>query len=164
MPRYRVAFCVVLITVAVSAVIYFVLFLRGNLFGFNYPVLEIRDTVSGKVYGKWALEGAGEFSIEFIHSVNQSHVRETFKIEGRKIRPVSARFFSFGAGMASDLEEGQKLSRDGDALVISGFSSSYRELNYIVGTVSDHLLFINNTVYSLRDLCGKNAHITIYSK
>ena len=132
--------------------------------------LEIRDAHSGRVYGKWPLNGeedsAGkrEFSIEFVHSVNQSPVRETFLVEGRKIRPLSVRFSSFGAGMQSDLEEGQVLSRDGDALVITGFNMSFNELNYIVGTVSDHLLLIDNKTISLRELCGRNAQITIRVK
>jgi len=132
--------------------------------------LEIRDALSGRVYGKWPLGEKGEFvenmqfSIEFIHSVNQSPVRETFDIEGRKIRPLLVRFSSFGAGMQSDLEEGQVLSRDGDAMVITGFKTSFNELNYIVGTVSDHTLIIDNKTISLRELCGRNAHITICVK
>ena len=132
--------------------------------------LEIRDAISGKVYGKWSLNGKGElvgnkeFSIEFIHSVNQSPVRETFGIEGGKIMPLSVRFSSFGAGMQSDLEEGQVISRDGDAMVITGFKTSFNELNYIVGTVSDHLLIIDNKTISLRELCGRNAQIIIRVK
>ena len=126
--------------------------------------LEIKDSSTGKVYGKWSIEETGEFAIEFIHSVNNSPVLETFFIEGKKIRLLSVRFFSFGAGMQSDLEKEQILSRDGDALLISGFNNSYKELNYIVGTVSDHLLHINGNVYSLRELCGKNAQITIHLK
>ena len=126
--------------------------------------LEIRDSVSRKVYGIWSLGESGEFAIEFIHSVNNSPVREIFKSENRMIRPLAVRFSSFGAGMLSDLEEGQKLSRDGDALVISGFNTSFKELKLIVGTVSDHLLFINNEIISMRDLCGRNAHITIMIK
>jgi hypothetical protein len=110
------------------------------------------------------MEEGGEFAVEFIHSVNQSPVRDTFGVEGVLIRPRSVRFFSFGAGMQTDLEEGQTLTRDGDAMVISGFKSSFRELNYIVGTVSDHLLFVNGETVSLRDLCGRNAHITISIK
>ena len=130
----------------------------------NGRTLEIRDTVSGKLYGKWPLYEAGEFAIEFIHSVNQSPVREFFKAEDTEIQPLAVRFYSFGAGMSGDLEEGQILSRDGDAMVISGFNTSFKELNYIVGTVSDHVLFINGEMVSMRDLCGKNAHITISIK
>ena len=124
-------------------------------------VLVIRDSASGRIYGKWPLNEAREFAIEFVHSVHQSPVRETFRAENRMISPVSVRFASFGAGMLSDLGEGQKMVQDGSFLVITGFSASFRELNYIVGTVSDHILFINDENISLRELCGRNAHISI---
>ena len=126
--------------------------------------LIIKDSASGKIYGRWPLEESGEFAIEFIHSVNQSPVREFYRIEDGKIRPWAVRFYGFGAGIQSDLEEGLTLSRDGDAMVISGFKASYKELNSIVGTVSDHLLFINGECISLRNLCGRSAHIIIYFK
>ena len=125
--------------------------------------MEIRDSESGRVYKRLAADKSGEFAVEFIHSVNQSPVRETFKLEGRAIRPVSVRFYAFGAGMQADLEEGQTMERDGDAMVITGFDRAFNELNYIVGTVSDHLLMIGGEIISLRELCGKNAHITLRS-
>jgi hypothetical protein len=150
------------------AIIFAVLALSGAAFCFGHVrgsrFLEIRDSVSGTVYGKWQLEKTGVFAVEFIHSVNQSPVRETFAIDGRMLRLVSVRFFSFGAGMHSGLEEGQTLTRDGDAMVITGFNAAHRELNYIVGTVSDHILYINGETISLRELCGKNAHISIRVK
>ena len=120
--------------------------------------MEIRNANTGRIYGKWPLQETGEFAIEFIHSVHQSPVRETFVVEGGMIRPEVVRFSSFGAGMRSDIEEGQKLSRDGEYLLITGFGYSSRELNYITGT---HVLFINGEKIILSDLCGKNAHITI---
>jgi hypothetical protein len=137
--------------------------------------LTVRDADTGRLYGKWRLretragqggearEDAPRFSVEFVHSVNNSPVRETFAV-GRdgSISAVEARFYSFGAGMPSDLEEGLTLGRDGDALVLSGFSGKgARGLDYIVGTVSDHLLYINGETVSLRGLCGRNAHIRI---
>jgi len=127
-------------------------------------VLEIRDSESGKVYARYPVTQGGEFSIEFIHSVNQSPVRETFRIDGKKINPVSVWFFSFGAGMQTDWEDGQTMERDGDALLITGFDRAFTELSYIVGTVSDHILLINGEIVSLSGLCGKNAHITFKRK
>ena len=124
--------------------------------------LIVRDTGTGRIYGKWPLNEHEEFAIEFVHSVNQSPVREFFRIENGMIRSTSVRFFSFGAGMQSHLEDGQTLSRDGDVMVLSGLSASFKELNYIVGTVSDHLLIINDEIVSLLELCGRNAQITIY--
>ena len=148
-----------LTALGISGAVFYIVCVRNN----SGQFLEIKDTSSNRVYGKWSLEESSEFSIEFIHSVNQSPVKETFVIEGKSIRLLSVRFFSFGAGMQSDLDEGQQLTRDGDAMVISGYKTSFKELNYIVGTVSDHLLYINGDVYSLRELCGKNAHITLHS-
>ena len=124
-------------------------------------ILEIRDTETGKVLSVWPLDEHDEFAIEFIHSVNISPVRETYRIENGSIRLKSVRFYSFGAGMESDLGEGQILSQDGDAMLITGFDVSFKELNFIIGTVSDHVLYINNEVISLLDLCGRNANITI---
>jgi hypothetical protein len=124
--------------------------------------LEIRDAESNKLYRRFPLSDGGGFAVEFVHSVNQSPVREIFVAADGEIRPLAVRFFSFGAGMQSDLEPGMTMSRDGDALVITvppGRGS--RELRYIVGTVSDHLLLIGGETVSLRELCGKNAHIVI---
>ena len=155
----------IIAALVISGAAIYLIFFRNSLGADKSgQVLEICDAVSGKMYGKWPLEQNGEFSVEFVHSVHQSPVRETFQSDGRIIRPRLVRFSSFGAGMQSDVGEGQILTRDGDAMTISGFSTSFKELNYIVGTVSDHLLFINNETYSLRDMCGRNAHITIRVK
>ena len=125
----------------------------------------MKNSDSGRVYGKWSVgdkphETQG-FAIEFIHSVNMSPVRDFYQIEGRTIGLVAVHFYSFGAGIQTHLEEGQVLSHEDGAMVITGFRTSFKKLNYIVGTVSDHLLFINGECISLRNLCGKNAHITI---
>jgi len=141
-------------------------------------VLEIRDTDTGKLLGKWQLNEHEEFAIEFIHSVNKSPVRESFKIENGMIRLMSVRFYSYGAGIQSDLGEGQTLSREGDVMIISGYNTSFNELNIITGTESNHILFINNEiinnevinngVISLHELSKKtdklNKHITIQYK
>ena len=125
-------------------------------------VLVVRDSNTDRVYGRWPLKESEEFAIEFIHSVSQSSVREYFRIENGMIRSYAVRFSSSGAGMQADLEDDHTLSRDGDDIVISGLNTFFRELNYIIGTVSDHLLIINGEPVSLRELGGRNSHITIY--
>lgn len=155
----RTTVYVLLTALVITGAVFIFLHYRGGLNPGQF--LEIRDAYTKKLYGKWPLEKNGEFAVEFIHSVHLSSVRESFIIEDGSIRPFKVRFSSFGAGMLSDLGEGETLSRDGEALVITGFKTSFRELRYIVGTVSDHLLFINGDTISLRELCGRNAHITI---
>ena len=127
----------------------------------RFKAIEIVNASGGRVYGRLPIEDGGEFAIEFIHSVNNSPVRETFKVQGKRIKPVAVRFFSFGAGMQTELEEGMSMSRDGDAMIITGFPRAFGELNYIIGTVSDHLLLLDGQIISLREMCGKNAHVTI---
>jgi hypothetical protein len=157
---YGIVFNLILAALVVSGAAFYVVH-RGKSSEAGKSLLVIKDQDSGKVYGKWPLEEGGEFAVEFVHSVNKTPVRDFFRNEGGMIAPFATRFYSLGAGMQSVLEEGQTLSRDGDALVITGFTVSYRELYYIVGTVSDHLLEINGETVSLRDLCGRNAHITL---
>ena len=136
----------------------------GKLPGKGSGVLEIQDSVSGKVYSRYPLGKDSDFSIEFIHSVNMSPVMDTFKAEGKQISLIASRFFTYGAGMPAELEEGLTLEHHDGALVITGYNRKFNELNYIVGTVSDHLLFINGKTISLRDLCGRNAHVRIKVK
>jgi hypothetical protein len=138
------------------------LVLAGAVLFAGGRTLAAFDAGTGTVYGRWPVTEGTEFSVEFVHSVNQSPVRDVFQVRGRRIVPVAAVFSSFGAGMQTDLEAGQTLSRGPEGtLRITGFTASHRELRYIVGTVSDHILGINGERISLRDLCGKNAHITL---
>jgi hypothetical protein len=130
----------------------------------GYSTVEIVNRESGKIYGRRLLKDGDEFAVEFVHSVNNSPVREIFTAADGKIQSKAVRFYSFGAGMQTDLEDGQEMIRDGDALIITGYKNIHTELNYIVGTVSDHLLLINGEQISLRKLCGKNAHVTLRIK
>jgi hypothetical protein len=124
--------------------------------------LIITDAESGALYGRWPVADGTEFAIEFVHSVNQSPVRDIFQVRGRRIFPVATVFSSFGAGMQTDLGEGEELIREEDGTMrIVGFTRSFKSLAYIVGTVSDHILYIHDERISLRDQCGKNAHITV---
>ena len=100
------------------------------------------------------------FSVEFIHSVNQTPVTDTFVVKNGVIRAYSTTYRSFGAGVQTALDEGQTMTYDEDGnMVITGFDISYDPLRYIVGTVSDHILTINDKKISLRDLCGRNANV-----
>jgi len=161
-PWYFVAFNLILAALVITGAACHTIRERGKSGEAGQSLLVIRDQDSGKVYGKWSLEGGGEFAIEFIHSYNKSPVRELYRVVDGMIHPFSVRFYTFGAGMHSVLEEGQSFYWDGDAMVITGFTSFYREISYIVGTISDNLLMINGETVSLRELCGRNAHIKLY--
>jgi len=125
------------------------------------PCLTLRDADTGKIWIRLPVRDRSEFSIEFVHSVNQTPVRDAYVISGREIQPVATYFYNFGAGMQTDLEEGQSLNHHPDgSMSITGFQQSFKQLNYIVGTVSDHVLTIDGKQVSLRELCGSNAAVT----
>lgn len=106
------------------------------------------------------VEEGMEFSVEFIHSVNKSPVKDVFVIRDDKIYIDRTVYSAFGAGVQTEIEGGQKLEYDDDGnMVVSGFDVEFPKVKYIVGTVSDHVLEIQGESISLRDLCGKNARV-----
>ncbi len=101
-----------------------------------------------------------EFSVEFIHSVNKSPVKDVFVVRDGKIYADRTVYSAFGAGVQTEVEQGQTLSYDENGnMIVSGFNIEFPRVKYIVGTVSDHVLEITGESISLREKCGKNAHI-----
>ena len=129
-----------------------------SVFSADYLVLYNSDTGSRYITEK--AEDGLMFSVEFIHSVNQTPVKDTYVIENGQIRAYSTTYRSFGAGVQTSLQEGQKMTYDENGnMVITGFDITYDPLRYIVGTVSDHILTMNGKEISLRDMCGRNAMV-----
>ena len=69
-------------------------------------------------------------------------------------------YSAFGAGVQTEVEEGQTLEFDENGnMIVSGFDIEFPQVKYIVGTVSDHVLEIQGESISLTELCGKNAKV-----
>lgn len=110
----------------------------------------------------YPLEEQQTFSITFIHSVNQSPVEDVFRYERGKIWGDRTIYYDFGAGVQSELAPGERVqSGEHGEIIITHVPKVYENLNYIVGTVSDHVLKIDDKAISLRALCGKNTAIII---
>ena len=136
----------------VAAVLIFVHILPKN------GSLVLSDGDTGTIYGEFNVEEGSMFSITFIHSVNKSPIEEIYQIKDDGIYLEECIYSAFGAGVATEVEEGQTLTYTDDGkMIISGFDRKIDNLSYIVGTVSDHVLKINNEEISLRDLCGRNS-------
>ncbi len=147
-----------------SRLLLVVLVLLGTilLFLWQDKNLVIVDADTGEVYGSWHMKEKDVFSLEFIHSVNQTPVVDEFMVMKSGFRAYRTIYSSFGAGVQTELREGEKLSYDEDGnMIISGFSQSYKKLNLIVGTVSDHILTVGENKISLRQLCGRNTSVIL---
>ena len=144
----------------VAAVLMIIITAAAVLINCSSKYLIMYDSDTGKRYITQKVEDGFIFSVEFIHSVNQTPVKDTYIIENKQIKAYSTTYRSFGAGVQTSLDEGQTMTYDDKGnMIITGFDITYDPLRYIVGTVSDHILFINGDKISLRTLCGRNAKI-----
>lgn len=124
------------------------------------PALVIRNSQTGKAIASYPVGDGDEFSITFVHSVNKSPVTDVYEIRGNDIFVVRTIYYAFGAGVQTELEDGQSLEYGEDgSMIITGINKRIDRLSYIVGTVSDHILEVGGRKISLRDLCGKNTAI-----
>lgn len=150
----------IIIFSAVAAVIVIItaaMLLETN-FGKNYLVLYDADT--GKIYAEYPAKEGDRFSVEFIHSVNKSPVRDIYEIrENGDIYVISTEYYGFGAGVQTELEEGETLVYRDGAMIVENINKKIPYLAYFVGTVSDHILRIEEKEIGLRELCGKNANV-----
>lgn len=140
-----------MLIVASSVFLYFA-------FSSQYILLEDGDT--GKVFASYPVSEGDSFSVTFVHSVNNSPVTDVYELRDGSIFVVKTIYYSFGAGVQTQMGEGQTLEYGEDgSMIVSGFEKKMDNLSYIVGTVSDHVLEIGGETISLRELCGRNANV-----
>lgn len=126
--------------------------------------LVICDTENGRIYAEYEISEREEFSISFIHSVNLTEVTDCYYADGNIIVCDRCIYSSFGAGMPTEWEENWQVSYEGDKITLSNLDIRQEKVNYIVGTVYDHVLHINGEDVVLNELCGKNAAVALRIK
>ena len=126
-------------------------------------MLVLESAKTGEIYASYPVRLGDTFGIGFIHSVNKSPVTDWYEVRSDGIYVVKTVYYGFGAGVQTELEEGQKLTYGEDgSMIITGFDRRMDDLVYFVGTVSDHTLTLpGGDEVSLRDLCGRNAKVRV---
>ena len=123
--------------------------------------LRLRNGRTGKILASYPMKEGGEFSVRFKHSVNQTPVEDKYRIIDGNIVVYETVYYSFGAGVQTELAEGEALTYGEDgAMIISGINQIVDQLSYNISPVYDHVLTIENTEISLRRLCGDERAIT----
>ena len=146
--------------IAAAVLIIFITAAAVSLKALSTDYLVLYDSDTGKTHITVKAEEGMMFSVEFIHSVNQTPLKDTYIIENKEIRAYSTLYRSFGAGVQTALEGDQKMTYDNEGnMIITGFDITYDPLRYVVGTVSDHILTLDGEEISLRDTCGRNARV-----
>lgn len=128
-------------------------------YGGWYLVLRNADT--GSPYARYPMEEGDTFSVTFIHSVNKTPLTDCYQVEEGSIYVEKTIYYSFGAGVQTELEGDETLTYGEDgSMIVSGFHREIPDLIYFVGTVSDHTLRVNGgEEISLRALCGRSAKV-----
>ena len=112
----------------------------------------------------YPLKTGDYFSIEFIHSVNQSPVIEYYKFDdNNNIYVYKTIYYNFGAGVPTELNGNEELSYGDDgSIIIDHIDKKIDNLTYYLSAIYDHRLKINDgEAISLWEVCGKNMIINI---
>ena len=147
-------------TVAAAVMIFITAaaFLPGCSPGGTSLVLSNAD--SGQVYATYPVENGDTFAVEFIHSVNKSPVRDVYEIREGEIWNTQCIYYGFGAGVEEELGEGETLSYgENGEMTISNIEKKIDNMVIVVGTISDHTLYLGDETISLRDLCGRSSKV-----
>ena len=132
--------------VFIAAIALTALFLAGTS---GKDTLVLRDGDTKEEYARFPVSEGDEFSVTFIHSVTQYPLTDVYEIRDHRIYVVRTIYNNFGAGVQTEIEEGQKLEYgENGEMIVSGFDREMPWLSYIVGTVSDHVLTIHGEAVS----------------
>lgn len=146
------------VAAAVMLIITAAAFLPGCSSGEKALVLS--DSQTGQVFARYPMEEGETFSVEFIHSVNKSPVKDVYEIRDGEIWNTQCIYYGFGAGVEEELLEGETLSYgDNGEMIISGIDHQMDQMIIVVGTISDHTLTVGDESVSLRDLCGRSTQV-----
>ena len=137
-----------------------ILIIAAVFFFTPHYFLTVRDRDTGALYDRYPMREGDRFSVGFKHSINLSPVIDIYEIEGTDIYVEETIYYHFGAGVQTQLNEGETLTYGEDGSMIVGNIHQLRNnVGYIVGTVYDHMLTVNGQEINLRQLCGKNTAI-----
>ena len=74
--------------------------------------LVLRNGDTNEELARFRVKEGDEFSVTFIHSVNQYPLTDVYQIRDHKIYVVRTIYNNFGAGVQTELEDGQTLTYD----------------------------------------------------
>ena len=165
--KFKVSKTYAATALCVVAVILALVVISGKqLFTDPVQCVVMTDAETDEVYFQQPLEADGVFSVSYIHSVNKSNVEEYYRLEDDEICLFRARYRAFGAGVATELEEGQTLSYEDGYMIIENIHYQIPDLVYRVGTVSDPLIHIGEQTWHMKDLAPEltSVRFTIQNK
>ncbi|MFI3174520.1 MAG: DUF1850 domain-containing protein [Bacillota bacterium] len=117
--------------------------------------LLIEDVRNEVMLERYKVEEGDTFAVAFRHSVNQSMVEDRYKIVDGAIMVYETLYYDFGAGVQTELLGSETLTMTDDGgMIVGNVNKIIPELYYNISAVYDHILKIDNTEMSLKELAG----------
>jgi hypothetical protein len=125
----------------------------------------IIDYKSGEVLYSSDVVPGDKFSITYIHSVNKSPVEDQFDLDNNyRIMLKKSIFKSFGAGVPSNLGDGDKFEYFKDRIEVSYFNSRIEKFILFVGVIADHHFVMNGKNFKLSRLSSPQRSVQFLVK
>lgn len=107
-------------------------------------------TSDGELVSSLSPENGNYFDIQFRHSVNKGLITERYILnkETGKICLTSGWFENYGAGMMDTIDEGMKMTEDGDRLRIDFPQNWIDSVNFASAGIANHIFIYGD--YELR--------------
>lgn len=145
-----------------TAVLVIAVAMLGLLFFPWHGSLTLRDYNSGSVIARYSIEPGESFSVEFIHSVNKTPVRDIYVVcDDGLLRSTACVYYGFGAGVQTQLNDGESLRYEDGAMIIENINKYYSELLYGVSRSSTHVLRIGDEEIFLPALLERDTIVII---
>ncbi|MGE5592386.1 MAG: DUF1850 domain-containing protein [Betaproteobacteria bacterium] len=128
----------------------------------GFAALEVREGPFGRLLYFVPMPVGGRFEVRFIHSVEQTPVREVFAVgPDLAIYLVETVYESFGAGLPTTADEGARFVLDGGKITITGLHRRIGELRLAVSSVPGHALAIPGETVMLASLAEPGTALTL---
>lgn len=124
--------------------------------------LQVSGLKTGRVLWEQPVAPGEWFSIEFMHSVARTPVRETFvlKDDGR-IALVETVYFSLGAGLPFEAHGEEQFTIGDGRMRITGFNRVFPEIILGVGRIARHTLIYRGKALPLARLAAPGTSLRI---
>lgn len=121
--------------------------------------LVIRDVETGETIARSQVREGDQFAVGFIHSVNMNPYVDVYQIgDDHLIYAEETIYYFFGAGVQTELNEGETMTFGEDgAIIVGNIHKAFEKINYSIGMYSDDTLMLGDIhpVYSeLKDRIG----------
>ncbi|MED1862321.1 DUF1850 domain-containing protein [Fictibacillus nanhaiensis] len=127
-----------------------------------FTSVVIEEGKTGKSLAFFDVKQDSEFSIEYIHSIHKTPVREIYQVHHEKIRQTEMRFQEFGVGMPSGAAEGEVFTQKGENYVLTNMKRTFPSLDIRIGQIiANHTLLLNDNEYPFSAFSEKGSWVRI---